>query len=451
MPSCSPSPLALGPCAANSRWNRFAFDIRDTFKTLQVTTHPTSGKYILSVDGLVRTEASLFSQNCHEDHVYYCGLNSDTAVTNAVSFEACKAACEATKDCAHFTFHTHNRTKNVCRVCGTETSRRRLLYRAFSGNIPCSDAPAGNYTICSVNEQVGGIITLSKSIGDCKVTPALGHAKDPYEDKHSLFTTVNPAISFSSPPDITATQAFAGVKGDDVLTAILGSPKGTSKSARDTEKYPDRGSTDIFILKSPLPNCRARGNAGVAFMGLTSIDGELIYYKHDPRLHTIQNTLDSPADIQAGSRPVIAEDSTCPLVLPNFVNKEKCVRRRSGTCSPMQFKNGGAVSLNRDTLRAWYTESHLVVYAIKGLRLESPYDVSPCKADTPSRWIKEENTVCKNTVLDTKTAVTISAAIQGGVCAPFTLTPTDGKSMTDAKWKLAMDHPNADLAGTRRI
>ena len=122
---------------------------------------------------------------------------------------------------------------------------------------------------------------------------------------------------------------------------------------------------------------------------------------------------------------------------PNFVNKNSCVRRQSGTCSPLKFKSGASLTLNRDTLRSWYTESGSVVYAMQGLRLEGPYKHSPCKADLSSRWRRAPDTKCKGPALDEKTAVTVSNAIRGGVCAPLELKPTDGASMTKAKWKLA--------------
>ena len=96
---------------------------------------------------------------------------------------------------------------------------------------------------------------------------------------------------------------------------------------------------------------------------------------------------------------------------------------------------------------------YMFVYTVRictcrGLRLEAPYNVSPCKADTSSRWLKAQDTACAKSVLDSKTEATLRDAIQGGTCSPVTLTPTDGKSLTSAKWTLVMDNPNADNTGT---
>ena len=415
-----------------------------------VTQDATTGKYKLTIDGLLRTEVSSFPKNCYEDHIYQCGTDT-TNLVSATTYAACKAACAASSECAFFSFHSHHSTKRECRLCSADKANRKYLYRAFSGINPCPDAPVGKYTICKVTEQVGAVLTLSKNVGDCTlIPPSTGHPK-PYSEDQTLFKTLNPAISFSTPPDVTATQSFPSVVSSQALTEILGSVNGNAESKRDTHRLPDRGTADIFIMRSPLPKCRPRGKAGVAFMGLPDkAKGQLVYYKHDPRLRTIDNTLESPADVKAGTRSIIAGSYTCPLVAPNFVNKNSCVRRQSGTCSPLKFKSGASLTLDKDTLRSWYTESGLFVYAMQGLRLEGAYKHSPCKADHSSRWLRAPNTVCKSPALDDQTAVTVSNAIKGGVCAPLELKPTDGTSMTALKWKLSMHYHKADNAGVAR-
>ena len=244
-----------------------------------VTQDTSTGKYKLSIDGLVRTEVSAFPKNCYEDHIYQCGTDAKNLVS-ATTHAACKAACAANATCAFFSFHSHHSTKRECRLCGADKAKRVYLYRAFSGKNPCLDAPAGKYTICKVKEQVGAALTLSKNVGDCTLKPkSEGHRKA-YTDEQSLFDTLNPAISFSTPPDATATQSFPSVVSSKVLTEILGSVNGDAKSKRDTHLLPDRGTADIFIMQSPLPKCRPRGKAGVALMGLPDkAKGPLVYYK----------------------------------------------------------------------------------------------------------------------------------------------------------------------------
>ena len=81
------------------------------------------------------------------------------------------------------------------------------------------------------------------------------------------------------------------------------------------------------------------------------------YYKYDPRLMLIENTLEAPASLpanmSAAERQTYAEMG-CPSVVKTFVNKDTCVRTSS--CAPLSFSSTN-VELNETNVRLWYTLS----------------------------------------------------------------------------------------------
>ena len=89
------------------------------------------------------------------------------------------------------------------------------------------------------------------------------------------------------------------------------------------------------------------------------------------------------------------------------------MRRPAGVCSPPSFEAGVQVSLEPKVIRQWYTRSKIHLHVMKGLRLEDPYDVSPCVKKQRSRWRRTKG-ACKGgaTKLDTKTMSTLSSALK---------------------------------------
>lgn len=154
-----------------------------------------------------------------------------------------------------------------------------------------------------------------------------------------------------------------------------------------------------FILKSRSVACtNASDAAGNSFLRVGTTT-----YRFDRRLRLIGNTLENPA--QVGQSLM----NQCPLPVKSYLNRANCVRRAS--CGrPLQFKSA-PVPLNETIIRAWYTDrSKRYVYTIQNLRLEAPFDVSPCVSGT-SRWRRTPGACAVPTGLDATTRTTISNAI----------------------------------------
>jgi hypothetical protein len=168
------------------------------------------------------------------------------------------------------------------------------------------------------------------------------------------------------------------------------------------------------------------------------------YYMHDPRIDLMDNTGDAAAIASASSRSVCL-----PSAPKTFLNKDTCVRQLS-CVTPIEY-SAETLTLDEATLRSFYTTGHKFAYQIQGLRLENTFDVSPCEAETTSRWRKnsdgactEEGGVCATgrCELDATTRASIVAALESstdtnpyvrdlqvtGDCAAF----ADGTSTTGA-------------------
>ena len=168
-----------------------------------------------------------------------------------------------------------------------------------------------------------------------------------------------------------------------------------------------------WVLKANIQLAQAKFNPDVYFMTSMShrcynniVDGLAyfrvggVYHRFDPRLKLALNTIDQPA---TGSIPSSVD---CPSVSQNFVNEMGCVRR--GSCNTVTFTSK-SVALDNDNLRFWYTANQRFVYYILGLRLEPPFNVSPCSGF--SRWLRWNNGTCVETSLDSQTRTKFRAAL----------------------------------------
>jgi uncharacterized protein (DUF1501 family)/uncharacterized protein (DUF1800 family) len=127
-------------------------------------------------------------------------------------------------------------------------------------------------------------------------------------------------------------------------------------------------------------------------------------YRFDRRLRQVENDLANPSLVGRST------SGQCPLVVPSYQNEEFCVRRAS--CGqPLQFTRA-LFTLNDTILRSWYTDSTRYVYYFQNLRLEAPFDVSPCVSGV-SRWRIVSGTCPAPTSLAPQTSSTISAALNG--------------------------------------
>ena len=163
---------------------------------------------------------------------------------------------------------------------------------------------------------------------------------------------LNPAIHFSAPSAQT-TQQFN--VGDFVLKQVATKYAGSAYYV-----------ASITPDSSAATSCsNGVGKVGRSFIGLSEVipDGnggtttETTYYAHDPRLRLVENTPESPADPAS-----YTEGLTCPAAPMSFLNSDSCTRRTSGVCAPLKFVDGTLVTLNYDTLRAWYTTCQKYVY-----------------------------------------------------------------------------------------
>ena len=121
-------------------------------------------------------------------------------------------------------------------------------------------------------------------------------------------------------------------------------------------------------------------------------------YRHDPRLLLLRNSPGLPA----GGIP----GQMCPSVPSTFVNAWSCVRRAScGLASVTSVE----LLLDATALRRWYTGSQRYVYTVKNLRLEAPFDVTPCSG--VSRWERSAGNCPAPSALDGTTTNIITTAL----------------------------------------
>eukprot|EP01013_Petalomonas_cantuscygni_P025363 TRINITY_DN472_c1_g1_i8.p1 TRINITY_DN472_c1_g1~~TRINITY_DN472_c1_g1_i8.p1 ORF type:complete len:2177 (+),score=570.77 TRINITY_DN472_c1_g1_i8:136-6531(+) len=102
----------------------------------------------------------------------------------------------------------------------------------------------------------------------------------------------------------------------------------------------------------------------------------------------------------------------CPAVPKTFLNAHTCVR--TSGCSPTVYRSL-PLTLDTATLRRFYLEGGIYVYALTALRLEDTYRTSPCPASTKavsSRWQRISSTPCASpTSLDAATTRTLTDAL----------------------------------------
>ena len=325
--------------------------------------------------------------------------------------QACHAACAAIKNCKYFSWFQYLLVKRGQCYLSTSAQRKAKASKGWL-SLPVAlegpGQPIGEYKVMQVQEAVGQALVLC---------PA-ADAKECAKKKEEKYAT-NPPIHFSS-PDKEVTQVYSGSVGSDVLTPLF--PR------RDSAEHPKTDVPDVYIMKSPRKDCQQHVfKAGASFIGFATskADATLQFYKHDPRLRLLENTLDSPADISAardaGHFGRSTAQAQCPLVAPNFLNEGKCVRHTEGTCSPLEFVTDKRVTLDRTNLRLWYTTSHKHVLAVDGLKLEKSAAVSPCKANLRSRWRLVPGKCEGGPTLDDTTAKTLTAALtkQNSGCESF--------------------------------
>jgi hypothetical protein len=131
---------------------------------------------------------------------------------------------------------------------------------------------------------------------------------------------------------------------------------------------------------------------------------------------------------------------------------------KSATCT-RPITGSATFTLDEAVLRAWYTESSVYAYRVRNLRLEDPYDVSPCASGT-SRW-RRTSGLCSSATsgIQSATLATLERALSSSTDPnPFvtdiTLTGNEpctdvGRETVGAKIQVGADcfehvHPNEE-------
>ena len=249
-----------------------------------------------------------------------------------------------------------------------------------------------NSMICWVIEKNGGAVVLG-SPTTCAQTDD-DNLKAVGIQVQGPLTIANPPIVFSEAP--TGASIFAA----DQATVV------------NMEHEKD---ADCVLLQTLTATCTPPPVGTTDFF--MSINGQ--YYRHDPRIRLIENSLESPAVNLQPSGPIWTASYggvTCPTAPKTFLNKDTCVRRPECT-SPPTFSDAW-FTLNETNIRSFYEQSKFFVFRITGLDIENQYAgvASPCTSNwhlaPHSRWLKTDGPCAQDTVLNEETLATITAALQ---------------------------------------
>ena len=349
----------------------------------------------------------------HKNNIYRAADPGWSFLTTNIS--DCRAACverdgqSGSAACKYLSFLPYKfmDTGKCVLSTGKFPEKQANGYIHMAVDAPLASPPIGEYYISTVDEATGGLLELC-----------------PDDTCSTIFDYTNPKIELSS-PDMEATQIYSGLVASDVLTPFLHGK---------VPKYHLSDVADEFIMQAPRKSCqRNLFKAGSSFVGFATskTDATIQFFKFDPRLRLLDNTLDSPADISGLRNASVfghsGGEAQCPLVAPNFVNRGKCVRHTEGTCSPLEFLSQKTVKLDRTNLRLWYTTSNKMVYAVDGLTAED----SPCTPHLRSRWRLLPGTCQGGPTLDVDTQKTLLEALKkhDGICnTMFSRLPEDERS-----------------------
>jgi hypothetical protein len=243
-----------------------------------------------------------------------------------------------------------------------------------------------SYKICAVGEHEPQDVQIVALSGTC--------------DSKTNLRFTNPNIVFASDPTKTASGADF--------------PLRTFPAEKVTLVKPVVSRARAFVLTRLDASVACDETSPVQQVGNNFLRVGSTYYKHDPRLQMLTNTLKHPANVSAMA------GASCPTVPRSFLNEASCSRRTS-TCTPLEFSST-MVPLNEIMLRQWYALSQRHVLYMDGLTLGSPYDVSPCYVDAKgkayiSRWWRRGTGTCVDASLnptagiDNNTLASIVAAL----------------------------------------
>lgn len=285
--------------------------------------------------------------------------------------------CDLDSRWHRFVFELRDRQK-LLTVRNDEVSGRFTLYvdgyargetTSFLGqNFPGTNITAVTFPatmrICNVVEQLNGAVSLS-----------------PNSSYTCTLSYPNPQISITAAGAMGAVQVLTSSQASFV--AVFGAKNGA------------------YILKTRSVACTNASDAG----GNSFIRHGNTTYRFDKRLRMVSNTVENPAAVGTSLT------NQCPIVAKSYSTRGTCVRRANCGNNALQFRSA-PVTLNDTILRSWYTDTKRYVYYFQGLRLEDPFDVSPCVSGV-SRWARASGACPSPTALNSTTRATIAAALAG--------------------------------------
>jgi len=222
-------------------------------------------------------------------------------------------------------------------------------------------------------------------------------------------TMLNPVLKFTS-PDPSRTIVVGA--SHHASLADVGSPRTGIVNETMGADYDDR--FPLFRLKNDIPASLCAGKpVDDVFIQYGAVSN-YSFYRYEPTLRLVDNTLDSPASVPASS------GLSCPAATRNRWNAAKCVRQTS--CSPPVY-NSKMIALDETSLKKFYSLSGLYVYYITGIPITgsqaySEHQISPCTSGHTSRWIIHTGACDTETTLsDAATKSTILSALQASTDA----------------------------------
>ena len=462
------------PCQEGSSWVSFAFSKFDRGKEVDVSLVSGSDSlYALSIEGVVRTVVES-TKDIREDIGWSCykrGFRTplDMPGTNATieaSAEACHQRCNSTNGCGFFSFHEFG--DGACHL--QAPGNHGIVGRGGpwrTGSIDCS---ASVYTYPSAESDDSGLLNMGAGCwGQCGAHGSCpgrcgenGYCCRYGRDRNGCVTTdptqgshrciPNPALSPPPPAPAPRLQANTSYllcfvneyEGGDVSLLVPGTPlPGGDWKVSSCQS----AAADQIIIGNPAVNLVdpamaitqqldgaadlvpiTAGGVRNSFSLRNVVEGSCElpynptvfirlgdkYYRHEPRVELVENTVDSPYIEQRITHqtdrsfiPALTP-TFCPAARPAFTNARGCVRQNS--CSQPEWTDG-TVLLDDDLLRLLFTNGQKYVYAITGFREMALSSDSPCSA--PSRWKKTAGPCDVDTPLDEATLASISAALLG--------------------------------------
>jgi cullin-associated NEDD8-dissociated protein 1 len=348
------------PCAAGSRWTRFALTEEDVGKALA-----TNGSFI-TVDGAIRTGGS-----------FPAVLKSDLLfVEEKKTFDDARAHCQAlhrdlavpstAADIEEFLDHNHGTWSGWI---GVTDAAEEGVWRSVNGSndtdlfLPWMPGEPNN-----VRGEHCAELRSSGKLNDMRCNSRLTFYCGPRTGASAV--TLDKVLA--APLVVCSVQEVVGGEvtfGTDCLgslpnPAVAGIPASSSRvvvtSGRMVKLEPESVVGGAVLLAAAVSEAPC-ASAPVHGPLYALVDG--LHYVADGRMQLLENTVEAPAVEPVTTTRALR--SECPNVAKTFLNAHTCVVGRE-SCSKISFSHAN-VTLDAATLRAFYKESGKLVLAVTGL------------------------------------------------------------------------------------